>query len=100
KIPIPATVAMRIDHRMEGLPRWGDHVAAAARVFLQSQDAVSLRIPEELGEGAEAVVLLVELGVLALDRLLDHGAPDHFLVLAQERLERVEDPLEVLFLLL
>ena len=59
-----------------------------------------LGVLEELGERIIAVVVLVESGVLAFDALLDHRAPDHVLVLADQSVYHLEKAREGLGLLL
>src|SRR5688572_26981978 len=90
---------MRRDQRIP-LLRQGDDVASASLVLLQRDEVPRLCILEEVRERAIPVVLLVELGMLPLDGLLHHRAPDDLLVLAQERADRIEDALERLLLLL
>jgi hypothetical protein len=76
-----------------------DHVAAALDVLLHGQEAVALRVLQEL-EALVAVIGLVEVRLLALHGLLDHGPPDHVVVLALQGLDRVEhEPEDVLLLL-
>jgi hypothetical protein len=53
-----------------------------------------------VAEGAEAVIGLVEGGLLALHGLLHHGAPEHLLVLALEGQDGVHQQREDLLLLL
>src|SRR6187401_1775446 len=48
-----------------------DHVRAAARIAAQAHEAVLLGVLEQPREGAVAVVLLVELRLLALHRVFD-----------------------------
>src|SRR6185369_10700969 len=62
----------------------GHDVRAGALVLLQLDDVLALGVFQELREGAVAVVALVEGGLLALHRLLDHRAPEDVLVLAGE----------------
>src|SRR6185295_6898515 len=59
-----------------------DDVAPRLLVTAQGHDPLALRLFEEVAEGPEAVIGLVEGRLLALHGLLDHGAPQHFLVLA------------------
>src|SRR6185503_12195977 len=78
-----------------------DDVAAGLLVRLELDEAALLRFLEEVREGLEAIVGLVESGFAALERLLDHRAPD-FLALAalgDERVERLEHQVEGLLLL-
>ena len=44
--------------------------------------------------------MLAELGVLPLDRLLDHRTPDHFAILTLKRLQGIQNSLERFALLL
>src|SRR6266545_2654492 len=81
-------------HLPPALREPGDDVGPRALVFLQLQDALALGVLEQLGEGAVAVVALVERGLLALHRLLDHRAPEDLLVVAQERLDRLDEQAE------
>src|SRR6185503_16748002 len=53
-----------------------EKVAARLFVGLEPDEAALFRVLEEVGEGLEAIVGLVETGLPALERLLDHRAPD------------------------
>src|SRR6185295_8211734 len=77
-----------------------DDVAARLLVATQGHDAAALGVFEQVREGPEAVVGLVEGRLLALHGLLDHGAPEHFLVLALEGEHRVHQQREDFLLLL
>src|SRR3977135_2863359 len=78
-----------------------DDVAARFLVRVKLDQALLLRFLQEIGEGAKAVVGLVEAGVAALERLLDHRAPDLLVgaALRDERLERAEHHVEGFLLL-
>src|SRR5712691_3407184 len=69
-----------------------DQVAARLLVGLELDEAALLRVLEEIGECLEAIVGLVESGLAALERLLDHRAPDFlaFAALRDERVQRLE----------
>src|SRR2546427_8739935 len=69
----------------------GDDVRAALLVALERDDLLLGGLLEELREGRIAVVRLVEGGVLADHRLLDHGTPERLLVLALQRLDGVDE---------
>ena len=77
-----------------------DDVAARPLVPPQHHDPAALSVLEQVGEGAEAVVGLVERGLLALHGLLDHGAPEDLLVLALQGHDRVHEQREALLQLL
>src|ERR1700752_3808004 len=78
-----------------------DDVAARFLVRVKLDQALLLRFLQEIGEGAKAVVGLVESRVAALERLLDHRAPDLLVgaALRDQRLERAEQQVERLLLL-
>src|SRR6266850_6413110 len=69
-----------------------DHVAPGLFIGVELDEAFRFRFLEEVGERTEAIVRLVEARIAALQRLLDHRAPDLFLrpALRGERLERAE----------
>src|SRR5690606_37783672 len=71
----------------------GDDVAAALLVAGHLEQATRAGILEELGEGAVAVVALLEVRALPLDDLLDHRAEEVPLAILEERLDRVEHQL-------
>src|SRR6266545_1383012 len=68
----------------------GDDVSAALGVLLHREKAQTLSVLEKLRKGLVAVIGLVEVRLFALHRLLDHRAPDDVVVLAHQRLKRVE----------
>src|SRR5713101_6266170 len=68
-----------------------DHVGAAFLVALERHDLLLRRVLEQLREGREPVVRLVEGRILPDHRLLDHRAPEGFLVLALEGLDGVDE---------
>src|ERR1051326_6341589 len=78
-----------------------DEVAARLLVRVKLDQAFVAGFLEQIGEAAEAVVGLVEAGVAALERMLDHRAPDLFLrpALGLQRLEGAEHQVEGLLLL-
>src|SRR5688572_31744681 len=59
-----------------------EDVAARLRIELEVDQLAVAGFLEQLPEGLETVVVLVEAGLPALDRLLDHGTPDLFLGIA------------------
>ena len=59
-----------------------DPVAAGLLVRLQLQQTALLRFQEQVVKRTESVSALVETGVAALDRLLDHRTPDRLVRLA------------------
>src|SRR4051812_48601755 len=67
-----------------------DDVAAGLLVRGELDETFLFRFFEEVGEGTEAIVRLVEARVAALQSLLDHRAPDFFLgaALGHERFQR------------
>src|SRR5215216_3829454 len=71
-------------------------VAAGFLIRLERQELAILRLFQQVAEGAEAEVALVEPGVAALERLLDHRAPDLLVLVALfgERVERVDHQVE------
>src|SRR6185436_1958428 len=78
-----------------------DDVAARFLVRVELDEAFLFCFLEKVGEGTEAIVGLVETRVAALERLLDHRAPDLFLgaALGHQRLQRAEHQIEALLLL-
>src|SRR5437764_12259854 len=78
-----------------------DEVAARFLIRLELDQAALLGFLEEIGEGAEAVVGLVEARLSPLERLLDHRAPDALALaaLGNERVERLQHELVGLLLL-
>src|SRR6185369_5040319 len=78
----------------------GDDVRPALLVPLEVDDLLLGRFLEQLREGREAVIRLVEGGVLADHGLLHHGAPQRLLVLPHESLDGVDELLHGLGLLL
>src|SRR5690242_4020175 len=83
-----------------GLDR-ADDVAAGLLVRVEADEVFLFGILEQVGEGAEAVVRLVEARIAALERLLDHRAPDALVLaaLGDERLQRLDQEVERLLLL-
>src|SRR5258706_14923799 len=90
-------LAARSSARLGGL----DDVAPGLLVGGARDEALFLGFLEEVGEGTETIVRLVESRVAALERLLDHRAPDLLLgaALGGQRLERAEHLVEGLLLL-
>src|SRR5687767_10075325 len=78
-----------------------DEVAAGFLVGLKRDELLALGFLEQVGKGAEAVVGLVEPGLAALERLLDHRAPDLLALaaLGDERVKRLDHQVEGLLLL-
>src|SRR5690349_3539909 len=76
--------------------RGPDEVAAGLFVRLEADESLFLGIFEEVGEGAEAVVRLVEARLAALQRLLDHRAPDALALAAlrDQGVQRLEQHIE------
>src|SRR5688572_16991377 len=95
--------AARARSAESGLPLLGrlDHVAAGFLVGFELDETLLFGFLEEIGEGTEAIVRLVEARVSALQRLLHHRAPDALVgvALGHERLERAEHQVEGLLLL-
>src|SRR5687768_3867682 len=93
--PLPAAAA-----RSALLGR-ADEIAARFFVRLKLDQAFLRRLFQQVREGAEAVIALVESRVAALERLLDHRAPDALVRVAfrHQRLERAEHQIESLLLL-
>src|SRR5687767_15127436 len=81
--------------------RRADDVTAGLLVAFKLQQVPGARLLEQLVERAEAVVALVEAGIAALQRLLDHRAPDLLLVaaLVDQGVDRLEHELEGFLLL-
>src|SRR5688500_19660963 len=79
-----------------------DDVAAGFLIFFEVDEPPRPRFLEQVAEAAEAVVRLVEARSLALDRLLDHRAPDLLVLvtLVGERFDRREHEIERLLLAL
>src|SRR5580765_7299194 len=71
-------------------------VAAGLFVRFELDEVLLFRILEQIGEGLVAIVGLFESRMPALQRLLDHRAPDLLLraALRGERLERAEHQVE------
>src|ERR1051326_6929746 len=90
----------RVFYLRGGLREARDHVRPALDVALDLDDVVALRVFQQVAERVVAVVLLVERRLLALHGLLDHRSPEDLLVLAHQRLDRVDQKLEHLGLLL
>src|SRR5512134_4044249 len=78
-----------------------DDVAARLLVRLNPDQTLLARLLEQVGEGAKTVVRLVEARVAALERLLDHRAPDLLFrpALGGERFERGKHLIEGFLLL-
>src|SRR5262245_7420166 len=78
-----------------------DEVTTRLLVRLELDQAFLARFLEQVGERAKAVVALVEARVPALERLLDHRAPDLLLgpALGGQGLERGQHQVERLLLL-
>src|SRR6266700_6072644 len=83
--------------------RQGTHdIAARFLVALEDERAATLRLLEQPVERAKSVVRLVEPGLPALERLLDHRAPDLFFraALRHQRFDGCRDKVEVFLPLL
>src|SRR6185436_10519211 len=95
RMPLPAAAASSAEL---GRPQ---DVAARLLVRLKLDQSLVARLLEQVGERAVAVVGLVEAGVAALERLLDHRAPDLLVgaALGDQRLQRAEQEVERLLLL-
>src|SRR3982751_490828 len=67
-----------------------EDVAARFFVRLKLDQPLFPRLLEQIGKGAEAVVVLVEAGIAPLERLLHHRAPDLLVraALGHERFQR------------
>src|SRR5438105_13049067 len=85
RMPLPAATASSAGVGLCG----ADEVAARFLIRLELDQAALLGFLEEIGEGAEAVVGLVEAGLSALERLHDHRAP-YALALASRAHESVK----------
>ncbi|MDR8956056.1 hypothetical protein FEP76_04572 [Burkholderia multivorans] len=68
------------------------HERARLVVAADLEQPARLRFVEQVAERAEAVVRLVEIGLAALDRALQHGRPDlaDVVALGRKRLERLD----------
>src|SRR5262245_51432429 len=77
-----------------------DDVAARFLVRLELDEVLLFRILEKIGESLVAVVGLVEAGIAAFQRLLDHRAPDLLLgaALRGQRFQGAEHQVERLLL--
>ena len=78
-------------------------IAAGLLVALELEQTRAPGFLQQVAESAEAVVGLVEAGHAALERLLDHRAPDLLFLaaLGDQRLERRQDQVDrFLFLVL
>src|SRR5687768_3120819 len=93
--PLPAAAA-----RSALLGR-ANEVAARFFVRLKLDQAFLRGLFEQVREGAEAVIALVESRVAPLQRLLDHRTPDALVgvALGHQRFERAEHQIESLLLL-
>ena len=76
-----------------------DRVAARLVVGFELDEVAFLRLQQEVVERAEAVIRFVEARLAALQRLLDHRAPDLFLGAAfvGQRFDRFDDEVERFF---
>ena len=81
-------------------PEAGDHVGPAAGIHVDLDQLMGLRVFQKLAEGPVPVIPLVEGGLLPLHRVLDHRGIENRLVLPQQGLNRIEQQLEGLLLLL
>src|SRR5437762_10824372 len=92
RMPLPSAAASSAG---VGLCR-ADEVAARFFIRLELDQLALLRLLEQIREGAKAVVGLVEARFAALQRLLDHRAPDALALaaLGDERIERLEHQIE------
>src|SRR5438270_11246393 len=97
RMPLPSAAASSAG---VGLCR-ADKVAARFFIRLELDQRALLRLLEQIREGAEAVVGLVEARFAALERLLDHRAPDALALaaLGDQRVERLQHELVGLLLL-
>src|SRR5690349_3294864 len=97
RIPLPAAAATSAG---EGL-RGADDVAARFFIRLELHQAALPGFLEQIGKGAEAVIRLVEAGLAALERLLDHRPPDALVLaaLGDERVQRLDHQVERFLLL-
>src|SRR5919201_547591 len=97
RMPLPAAAATSAEVGLRG----ADEVAARLLIRVELHQPFRGCLLQQIRERAEAVVRLVEAGLPALERLLDHRAP-HALVLAalgDERVEGLEHELERFLLL-
>src|SRR4030095_12522581 len=71
-------------------------ISARLLIALELQVSAALGFFEHSVERAEAIVRLIEAGLAAFERLLDHRAPDFLLVatLPGERLDGLDDQVE------
>src|SRR6266850_3144715 len=78
-----------------------ENVPARLLVRLKLDERLLLGFLEELGEAAEAVIGFVEAGLAALERLLNHRAPDALALaaLGDERVQRFDQQIEAFLLL-
>src|SRR4051812_16669786 len=78
-----------------------DEVAAGLFIRIELDEALLLRIFEEVRERLESIVRLVESGFAALERLLHHRAPDLLAraALGDERVQRLDHQVEGFLLL-
>src|SRR3954466_4116613 len=101
--PGPMTSRMPLSLQARSSARLGGRkdVAAGPLVGGELDEAFSSGFFEEIGEGTEAIVRLVEAGIAALERLLHHRAPDLLLgaALGGERFQRAEHLVEGFLLL-
>src|SRR4051794_24020748 len=97
RMPLPAAAASSAG---VGLCR-ADEVAARFLIRFELDQAALLGFFQQVGEGAETIVRLVEAGLPAFERLLDHRAPDALALaaLGDERIQRLDDDIERLLLL-
>src|SRR5690242_2393136 len=79
-----------------------DEIAARFFIRLETDQALFFGVLEQVRKRAVTVVGLVEAGLSALQGLLDHRAPDFLAraALGRERLQRLDDEIERLVLLL
>src|SRR5436305_1930041 len=78
-----------------------DEIAAGFLVGLELDEALLRRFLEKVGERLEPIVGLIESRLPALQRLLNHRAPDllAFAALADERVQGLDDEVERFLLL-
>src|SRR5690348_4866478 len=97
RMPLPAAAATSAAVGLRG----ADEIAARFFIRLELDQAFALRLFQQVGERAKAVVRLVEARLPALQRLLHHRAPDALVLaaLGDERLQRFHDEVEGLLLL-
>src|SRR5205823_917547 len=107
RMPLPAAAATSAgvgrERRRGPLPASGgaDEVAARLLIRLELHQPFRRCLLQQVGKCAEAVIGLVEARLPALERLLDHRAPDALVLaaLGGERIERLEHELERFLLL-